>query len=146
MNLKAYVEQYVRYHQSLGKVFATQARILRAFVRRFDSTKSVDSITKQDVETFIREAGTSRYWYIKYTMLDPFFRYAIARGDVQQSPLPPNPPTRGPRLAPHVKRFEDCWRPRKDIRSFQAVWNQLRSEHLSCWLTVQHSVLVRSDD
>ena len=110
MNMESYVEQYVRYHQSLGKVFTTQARILRAFVRRFDSTKSVDSITKQDVETFIREAGTSRYWYIKYATLNPLFRYAIARGDVQQNPLPPNPPTRGPRLTPYIYSCDEIRR------------------------------------
>lgn len=107
MNLESYVEQYVQYQQALGKVFATQARILRAFVRKFDPTRTVDDLTMKDVEAFIRASGTSRYWYIKYSTLAPFFRYALARGDVRQDPLPREPPTRGPRLTPYIYSHDE---------------------------------------
>ena len=102
MNLKEYVEQYVRYHQSLGKQFETQSRLLGAFVRKFDASKTVETLTSKEVETYIRESGTSRYWYIKYSTLEPLFRYGLARGDIQRNPLPPDPPTRGPKLQPYI--------------------------------------------
>ncbi len=102
MNLKEYVEQYVRYHQSLGKQFESQSRLLRAFVLKFDSNKTVETLTSKEVEAYIRESGTSRYWYIKYGTLELLFRYAIARGDIQRNPLPPDPPRRGPKLQPYI--------------------------------------------
>ncbi len=102
MNLLTSIEQYVRYHQSLGKKFATQARVLRAFARSCDVALSVGDVTPESVQTFISGTGTSRYWYIKHTTLDPFFRYAVARGELARNPLPPEPPARGPRLTPYI--------------------------------------------
>ena len=56
MNLKEYVEQYVRYHRSLGKQFETQARHLRGFVRKFESSKTIAALTPLEIENYIRES------------------------------------------------------------------------------------------
>lgn len=119
MNLKEYVEQYVRYHRSLGKQFETQARQLRGFVRKFESTKTIATLTPVEIENYIRESGTSRYWYIKYDTLEKLFRYAIARGDIPRNPLPHDPPTRGPKLQPYIYSKAEIRRLLKATEDYQ---------------------------
>lgn len=101
MTLAAAVTRYVRIKQSLGAVFASDARMLAAFVRSVGDV-SVSTITPEMCTRFCRGQGPpTRTWALKRSVLRGFFRYLVGRGDVSSVPLPEP----GPRIQSAFQRY-----------------------------------------
>ncbi len=92
MTLPQAIEAYLKIKRSLGAVFAADARILHSLGRTFGDVP-VESISKEACHAFCRGRGPpTRFWERKHHTLDGFFRYLVARGHLEESPLAPSAP------------------------------------------------------
>lgn len=88
MTLPEAIESYLRLKQSLGAVFAADARILRSFGRALGAV-SLDAISREACQGFCRGSGPpTRFWERKHHTLRGFFRYLRSRDYLPESPLP----------------------------------------------------------
>lgn len=109
MNLTSLATQYVAYKQGMGMRFHTEARTLKSFCRNMGDI-SVAEITADGVYAYIAGTGpVTRFWHRKYEVLCGFYRFAIARGYVESSPLPKIVPKR-PEFVPYIYSREELQR------------------------------------
>jgi integrase/recombinase XerD len=103
MNLRELIERYVVYRQTLGERFKTNASILRAFGRAIGVSAAVTDVRQEQVDSFLLGVGpVTSAWYIKYSALLGFYRYALNRGYVATLPLPVVQPRRPPGFVPYI--------------------------------------------
>jgi site-specific recombinase XerD len=109
MKLSALASQYVAYKQGMGMRFHTEARTLKSFCRILGDL-AIGEITADRVHSYIAGAGPiTRFWHRKYEVLCGFYRFAIARGHVDRSPLPKIIP-KAPEFVPHIFSQEELQR------------------------------------
>jgi len=110
MRLRDAVESYLKYKQSLGVYYRSQAPILRAYYRAMGNVK-VTKVKPESVLTFIAGDGpvTAR-WIETHRTLAGFYRYAIGRGLVTVAPLPTDLPTPPPQLTPYIYTVDELKR------------------------------------
>jgi integrase/recombinase XerD len=109
MKLTSLATQYVAYKQGMGMRFHTQSRTLKSFCRNMGDI-SISEITADRVYAFIAGTGpVTRFWHCKHEVLFGFYRFAIARGYVESSPLPKIIPKR-PEFVPHIYSHEELQR------------------------------------
>lgn len=109
MNLSAIASQYVAYKQGMGMRFHTEARTLRSFCRIMGDTAIAD-IPVAQVHSYVAGTGpVTRFWHRKYVVLRGFYRFAIARGYVDWSPLPKIVP-KAPEFVPHIYSHDELQR------------------------------------
>ena len=110
MRLRDAVESYIKYKQSLGVYYRSQAFILRAYCRAMGNIK-VTMVKPAAVLSFIAGDGpvTGR-WIETHRILAGFYRYAIGRGLVTVTPLPTDIPTPPPQLTPYIYTVDELKR------------------------------------
>ena len=109
MKLSALASQYVAYKQGMGMRFHTEARTLKSFCRIMGDITMAE-ITADRVHAYIAGAGPiTRFWHRKHEVLRGFYRFAIARGHVDRSPLPKIVP-KAPEFVPHIFSHEELQR------------------------------------
>jgi integrase/recombinase XerD len=101
MNLQRLIEQYVRYRQSLGERFLTNACMLRAFGRSCPTRIDIADVDRDQVRVFLDGTGPiTSAWHKRHVALLGFFRYAVTRAYVTAAPLPAILPKHPPRVCP----------------------------------------------
>jgi site-specific recombinase XerD len=109
MKLSALASQYVSYKQGMGMRFNTEARTLKSFCRIMGDIAMAE-ITADRVHAYIAGAGPiTRFWHRKHEVLRGFYRFAIARGHVDLSPLPKIVP-KAPEFVSHIFSHEELQR------------------------------------
>jgi len=99
MNLGEATETYINLRRSLGAVFASDRRVLRAFVKAIGDVPVIE-LSPEACEAFCRGDGPPTLWWErKHTALAGFFTFLVSRGHLAGSPLPQE----GPRIP---KSFE----------------------------------------
>jgi integrase/recombinase XerD len=102
MKLAAVVTTYVAFKRALGLRFTSEALRLKAFCRAQGDIDMAE-VTPAAVRAFLAgRAPITPYWHLKYRILRGFYRYAIGRGFIATSPLPPTVPTCPPGLTPYI--------------------------------------------
>lgn len=95
MTLAQVITQYVTLKQSMGSRFHAEEVILKAFSKAVGDVAVAD-VKVGHVHAYIAGVGpVTRFWHRKHEALLGFYRFAIARGYVDCSPLPmflPKPP------------------------------------------------------
>ena len=87
MNLLEATEIYIQLRRSLGAVFASDRRVLRAFVHAMGNIP-LANLTAEACQSFCRGDGTpTRWWERKRSALRGFFTFLVARGYLVESPL-----------------------------------------------------------
>src|SRR5271163_2148598 len=108
MNLQKLIEQYIGHRKSLGELQGSNACTLRAFGRAVGSRVDVADVCAEQVDLFLAGTGPRTLtWHIKLSFLRSFYRYAISRGYVTESPLPVAIPKRPPSFVPYIYSQED---------------------------------------
>lgn len=104
MKLEQLINQYICYRKSLGEKFKTNETYLRAFCKAIGASKSIKSISKISVNSFLYSTpGTiTSGWFIKHSALLGFYKYVQARKYVTQIPLPLTLPKRPPPFIPYI--------------------------------------------
>jgi integrase/recombinase XerD len=108
MTIARVVEEYVVYKRSLGMAFQSSALRLNRFVR-FVGDVEIEQITPEKVREFLQRTTASE-WFMKYSSLGPFYRYAIARGYTTGNPLPTVQPKQPPDFQPFIYSVENVQR------------------------------------
>lgn len=102
MRVSAVVAQYIAYKRSLGMRFNTEARALKSFCWRVRDIP-LSQIEPAQVRAFLDGLGpVTRFWHHKYGVLRGFYKYAIARGHTNTSPLPNIVPKAPPPFVPYI--------------------------------------------
>ena len=102
MKLPDAVMKYVTYKQSLGMRFATEARTLKSFCCS-QAGQELAHVTPEAIESFIAGRGPpTRFCLRKHEALRGFYRFAIAHGYADHSPLPKSAPKIPDRFTPYI--------------------------------------------
>jgi site-specific recombinase XerD len=103
MKLTTLINQYIDYKKSLGMKFESNEYCLHAFCRYMKKNISLNQVSMKHVNDFLYggKPVTSR-WFIKYTALKGFYRYAASRGYIKDLPLPRTLPKRPPSFIPYI--------------------------------------------
>lgn len=90
MKLRRLMERYIEWRRLHGAVFQKEAEILYRFCDRMDPEMNCDEVDRADVWLFLADCGTHVHARAdRYRTISGFYRYAISRGFVSRSPLPP---------------------------------------------------------
>lgn len=96
-----------RIKQAMGSRFRTEATILKAFGKAMGEVAIAD-VEPEQVARYLAGVGpVTRHWHRKYEALSGFYRFAIGRGYVAQSPLPTQVPKRPPPFQPYIYSVEE---------------------------------------
>lgn len=93
-------EEYIAYKRSLGMTYGVQARNLRIFADAC-AGRDISKVTPKMIREFLsRQTPFMRSRH--YGNLRLFYRFAVAREYVSQSPLPDKPPKMPPHAEPYI--------------------------------------------
>lgn len=107
MKLTELVESYLLLKQSLGLRFGAEGRILRAFSRGLGDVDILE-VGKTQVLTYINGEGPlTMFWHRKFEALTGFYRFALSRGFLTESPLPTSVPKRPKAFVPYIYTTEE---------------------------------------
>jgi integrase/recombinase XerD len=102
MKLNKAIDTYLASRRSLGIRLVSGGKILHQFSREMGDV-DLGQITSRTVADFLHGRGQlSAAWTTKFRVLGGLYRFAIARGYVDQSPLPADTPELPPPLTPYV--------------------------------------------
>jgi integrase/recombinase XerD len=138
MKLAALVENYISHKRAMGMRFGSQAMKLRQFARKFGAIdiKRVDSKTVLGFLHGSKIVTTS--WHQTYWTLNAFYRYAIARGYVESSPLPTIVPKRPEYALPYIYSVDEI----KKLLECSAVLNGNRHRFGAFSVTMFRTLLL----
>ena len=113
MKLHEAVTRYIDHKRALGMRFKTEGVILRALCRALGEV-TMAQVRAQSVAMFLNGSDPSRvtsFWSKKYSVITGFYRYALARGLAQTSPLPWRvPQLTAPTFVPYIYSQHDLRR------------------------------------
>jgi integrase/recombinase XerD len=110
MNLSQVVAAYITHRQAMGMRFHTEARTLRSFCRASGDV-IMQEITAEQLLAFLAGTGpVTRYWERKHSALSGLYRFAVARGYVDHSPLPRTVPKPQQAFVPYIYSHEELRR------------------------------------
>lgn len=110
MTLSEAAASYVAHKQAMGMRFRTEARILQSFCRA-SGEMTMQEVTADQVLAFLAGTGpVTRFWERKHSALGGFYKFAIARGHVDRSPLPRTVPRPLKAFVPHIYSHEELRR------------------------------------
>ncbi|MFC1679945.1 tyrosine-type recombinase/integrase [Elusimicrobiota bacterium] len=103
MTLITTITRYIAYRQSLGELFQTNGKILKAFARAMGLHKPLSHVQPAQVQQFLNGTGPiTANWHAKHQALRGFYLYALGRGHIKTSPLPTVIPKRPPPFVPYI--------------------------------------------
>lgn len=110
MKLVRLVTRYITFKQSMGMRFREEAKVLKAFCRLLGDI-DIEKAKHSTVLTFIKGNGlATSFQQEKFQILTRFYRFAVARGYVDFSPLPKTIPKRRGSFTPHIYNQEELRR------------------------------------
>jgi integrase/recombinase XerD len=119
MKLQPLIERYIAYRQAMGEGFKTNAIILRAFGRVMGACAPA-AVSPKRVRAFLDGTGpVTSAWHVRHNALLGFYRYAVTRGYVVDSPLPTVLPQRPPPFVPHIYTQDELRRLLRATDSYQ---------------------------
>jgi len=122
MKLLQGVTQYIEYKQSVGMAFQNEAKILRSFCRGIGDVE-IGNVGDDPVRQFLDGSQPlTLYWYRKYETLLGFYRYAMLRNYVSESPLPKSLPKVAQRFRPHIYTTDEIKRLLRATDAPQPNW------------------------
>jgi len=110
MKLSEAAANYVAHKQSMGMRFRTETRTLKSFCRAMGEV-SLQHVSPDRVHAYLAGTGPiTRFWERKHSVLEGFYRFAIARGHVAFLPLPRTVPKPLHTFVPYVYSHEKLGR------------------------------------
>ncbi len=126
MKLSQAVHGYVALKQSMGSRFRTEATILKAFCKALGDV-AIAEVESNQVHAYIAGTGpVTRHWHRKYEALTGFYRFAIGRGYVADSPLPRTVPKRPQPFRAYIYSHEELRRLLNATASFETSRTHLQ--------------------
>jgi site-specific recombinase XerD len=111
MKLREVIAHYGALRRAMGERFDSAESVLQTFCRQLAPDIDIEDIHADHVAAFLAGTGpVTRYWHRKHGVLRGLYTYAISRGIVAESPLPPMVPKLPPRFVPHIYTHEELRR------------------------------------
>lgn len=127
MNTSELIGQYLAARRATGTSFKSGQRLLYQFARETGDLP-LAGVTPQAVSVFLRGHGQiSAAWKTRYGRLTGLYRFAIARGYVQASPLPAQHPKLPPQITPYVYSRDELQRLLDSTDSLISPWSRLQA-------------------
>lgn len=119
MTFHEVAEEYIAYKQSLGMTYGVQARNLRIFARAC-AGRDISDVTPKLIREFLsRQTPFMRTRH--YQNLRPFYRFAVTREYVTQSPLPDESPKMPPHAKPYIYPRDELKRLFAEALNFRTI-------------------------
>ena len=142
MKLSDVVTRYTAFKRSLGMRFA-HAKRLSAFCR-FVGDRDLTQVDPHRVEAFIHGQGNGdRSRALRYSTLKGFYRYALARGFADSSPLPRTAPKRPNDFVPYVYSEKELQRLLVAAESLQSPQSRLQGVTFRTLLLILYGTALR---
>jgi len=107
MKLATCIENYVNYRRSMDVCFHGEQVRLRAFSKAMGNI-DITRVTPNAVRQYLDGKGPiTTNWLVKYYTLTGFYRFAISRDCVTQSPLPITKPRPPAKFVPYIFSIDD---------------------------------------
>lgn len=120
MKLHLLIDQYVAFRKALGERFRTNEVILKAFDHAIGNEADVTDVQTGRVNAFLAGTGPiTSSWHVRHNALLGFYRYALSRGYVAESPLPTTMPKRPPPFVPYIYSHEELRRLLQAVSTYQ---------------------------
>ena len=102
MTLREAVDRYVAWQRDHGAKFRSSAETLDTLCRRIGENRDCDTVGEDEVRRFLAGKGVlTRTRAVKYGTLAGFYSFALGRGHVSRTPMPPREAEpRPPEVAP----------------------------------------------
>ena len=127
MKLATVIEAYIVLQQSLGLRSKTARRSLRQFGRQMGDVH-IGNIQPEQVLGFLQGTGPlSSTWRTKYRFLFGLYRFAISRGHVATSPLPPTLPKFPPQQMPYIYSTQELQRLLDATSALESIYARLQA-------------------
>ena len=108
MNLLQLIEEYIKYRQTLGENFQTNARVLRTYARFVGEKRNANSAKTSEIKDFVDGDGpVTNSRRKRFDALKGLYRYACSRGFIGRNPMPPEAPKLVPSLVPYIYEREE---------------------------------------
>jgi integrase/recombinase XerD len=110
MKLSEVIAGYVAHKQAMGMRFRTEARTLKSFCRALGDV-TMQEVTADRVLVFLAGTGpVTHFWARKHSALSGLYRFAVARGCADRSPLPRTVPKPQQAFVPHIYSHKELCR------------------------------------
>ena len=127
MKLATVIEAYIALQQSLGLRSKTAKRSLRRFGNQMGDVH-IGNIQPEQVLEFLQGTGPlSSTWRTKYRLLFGLYRFAISRGHVATSPLPPTLPKFPPQQTPYIYSTKELHRLLDATSTLDSIYARLQA-------------------
>ena len=144
MKLKDLISQYIAFRKSMGEDFKSVDSLLQTFCRRMGEEIDIKDVCADRVNTFLNGTGpVTRYWQRKYYVLRGFYRYAISRGFIPNSPLPTIIPEMPERFVPYIYTHDELNRLFNSTVSYRKQHRQLEPHTLRAILVLVYGAGLR---
>jgi integrase/recombinase XerD len=131
MKLTEVIAQYGALKKAMGEHFDSAESVLHTFCRQLAPDIDIEDIHADRVAAFLAGTGpVTRYWHRKHGVLRGLYTYAISRGIVAASPLPPMVPKLPPRFVPHVYTHDELRRLVRATPSYRQHYRKLEPHTL----------------
>ena len=147
MSVNDLVIQYVTFRRTLGERCKTNASILRSFCRAIGPRTPVAAIGVDAVAAFLAGAGPiTSAWHTRYHALKGFFRFAVSRGHLSETPLPTTLPKLPPPFVPYIYSRDDIRRLLEAIPSFRRCRTGIEPQTLRAILLLLYGAGLRAGE
>jgi site-specific recombinase XerD len=104
MRLHQLINKYIGYRKALGEKFKTNETYLKAFCRTMEPSTPIEAISKDMIYDFLygKSALITSGWFVKHSALVGFYRYALSRNYITETPLPQTLPKRPQGFIPYI--------------------------------------------
>lgn len=143
MKLSTLVTQYVDLKQSMGSRFHAESVILKAFLKAVGDIDVVQVEVEQVLDYISGTGPVTRFWHRKHEALQGFYRFAIGRGHVTQSPLPKTLPRPSRRFTPYIYSSEELRRLLKAAGQFGTSRTKLQAPTIHTLLVLLYGAGLR---
>ena len=142
MTLDAVIGEYVALGQAMGYAFTTHRAVLQSFGRAMGRDLALSAVAPERVRVFLGPPTTCN-WHHKASILRGFYRYAVSRGHVPTSPLPPLAPKLPPPFVPYVYTQEEIRRLLEATTSYRTIHRLLEPHTFRALLLVLYGAGLR---
>ena len=144
MTLRTAIDRYIDWQRTMGAVYCSQAFELRRFCRSVGDSATCDAVSDDHARAFIDGGHCgARSRRPRYYLLAGFYRFALSRGLVTRSPLPPTAPQPTPPTAAHVYTRAELSRLLDATEASQARARQLAPHTLRALLVLLYGTGLR---
>lgn len=144
MKLKTVIVQYVALRQAMGEHGKSAESVLNTFCRYVGQEIEIREVSTAQVSAFLAGTGPmTRYWHRKHGVLHGFYRYAVSRGWVAESPLPTTVPKLPPRFVPYVYSHDEIHRLVQATTAYRQQHRQLEPHTLRAILLLLYGAGLR---